>query len=82
MQYLPLCAAVAVREGMDREAAFRAITIRPAEIVGIAHRVGSVTVGKDADLLLFEGAPLDISHKPLLVIVEGKIVKNAFCDNV
>ncbi len=82
VQYLPLCAAVAVREGMDREAAFRAITIRPAEIVGIAHRVGSVTVGKDADLLLFEGDPLDISHKPLLVIVEGKIVKNAFCDNV
>lgn len=79
IQYLLLCAAVAVRSGMDREDALRAVTITPARICGIDNRVGSIEPGKDADLVIYSGAPLDITQKPLRVIVEGK---TCFCDNV
>lgn len=76
IQYLPLCAAVAVREGMDKIQALRAITITPAEICGIADRVGSLEIGKDADMVLFSGDPLDIMNKPIAVFEKGRIVKN------
>lgn len=76
IQYLPLCAAVAVREGMDRTQALRAITITPAQICGISDRVGSIEKGKDADILIFDGSPLDIVNKPVMVIADAKIVKN------
>ncbi|MDE6732830.1 MAG: amidohydrolase [Oscillospiraceae bacterium] len=72
VQYLPLTAALAVRGGLAREEALRAITINAAEILGIADRVGSVAVGKDADLALFSGDPLDITAAPDIVIVGGK----------
>ena len=75
IQYLLLCAAVAVREGMSREAALRAVTIEPAEICGIADRVGSLEAGKDADLVLFDGDPLDILNKPKAVFAAGKKVR-------
>lgn len=75
VQYLVLCAAVAVKEGMDRTDALRAITSTPAEICGISNRVGSLEVGKDADILLYSGDPLDIMNSPDSVIINGKIIK-------
>ena len=74
INYLPLCAAVAVREGMDREQALRAITITPARICGIADRVGSLEIGKDADYFVISGDPLDIMNQPAAVFVGGKMV--------
>lgn len=71
IQYLPLCAAVAVREGMDEIQALRAITITPAEICGIADRVGSIEIGKDADFIVLDGSPFDITKKPYAVFVDG-----------
>lgn len=76
IQYLPICAAVAVREGMDRTDALRAITSTPARICGIDNRVGSIEVGKDADLLFFDGDPLNIMNKPKAVFVSGRLVVN------
>lgn len=73
VQYLALSAALAAAEGMERTAALRAITAVPAEICGLADRVGSLAVGRDADLLLFAGAPLAVEAKPLVVMVDGKI---------
>ena len=73
-QYLGICAGLAVREGLPYEAAIRAITLTPAEICGIADRVGSITPGKDADLVLFEGDPLTVSAKPLAVFASGRSV--------
>ncbi len=73
IQYLPLCAAVAVREGMDEYEALRAITINPARICNITDRVGSISEGKDADLVVFDGSPFDVMKKPSLVICDGKI---------
>jgi imidazolonepropionase-like amidohydrolase len=56
-RWLPLHAGIAVREGMDEAEALRAITINAAEILGIAHRTGSLEVGKDADFAIFSGNP-------------------------
>ena len=58
---------------MEKKEALKAITINAAEIVGIADRVGSIEKGKDADLVIFDGEPLDIMSKPYMVIVDGKI---------
>ncbi len=54
VQYLPLCAALAVRSGMDENDALRAITIWPAEILGVADRIGSLAEGKDADIVIWD----------------------------
>ncbi|MGI6283742.1 MULTISPECIES: amidohydrolase [Caproicibacterium] len=74
IQYLPLCAGLAVREGMEREAALRAITIEPARICRLDNRVGSLRQGKDADFSLFDCDPLSSYSKPLLVVENGSIV--------
>lgn len=72
IQYLPLTAALAVRGGLDRDAALRAITIEAARIIGVDDRLGSVEVGKDADFSLFRGDPLDLTVTPEMVFVGGK----------
>lgn len=77
VQYLPLCAAVAVREGMDETEALRAITINPAEITGIADRVGSLETGKDADIIVMDGHPLELRSRVLYTIINGRVVRRA-----
>lgn len=72
IQFLPLSAAVAVREGMDETDAIRAITSTAAKICKIYDRAGSLEVGKDADIVLFEGSPLDIMKKPRAIICSGE----------
>lgn len=72
LQYLPLCAEVAVRNGLDRDAALAALTINPAEILGISDRVGSIKVGKDADFVLIDGDPL--SGRVCAVFIDGRLV--------
>lgn len=74
IQYLPLSAALAVREGLEREEALRAITINPARICHIEDRVGSLEPGKDADFSFFRDDPLQISTKPEMVFVSGRRV--------
>ncbi len=72
IQYLPLTAALAVRGGLSREEALRAITITAAQTIGIADRLGSVEVGKQADFSLFAGDPLDLTVTPEMVVVKGQ----------
>ena len=71
---LPLCASMAVKAGMDSFQALQAITINPAKHIGIADRVASLDVGKDADLVLTDGCPLEISTKIQKVMIDGNIV--------
>ncbi len=71
LPYLPLCAALAVKSGLDAEAALRAITINPAKIAGIDQRVGSLTVGKDADVVVFSENPLHLSATVKAVFAGG-----------
>ncbi len=66
--------AIAVKEGMDRDAALRAVTINPATVMGVADRVGSLTVGKDADVVLWSGDPLDLQSRAMRVWVSGREV--------
>ena len=71
IQYLPLCAAMAVRAGMDEEDALAAITRNAAEIGGIADRVGTLAVGKDADIVVTQGHPLDWNSNIKAVFIDG-----------
>ncbi len=75
LHHLPLCAGLAVKAGMDEIEALKSITINAAEIVGIADRVGSIEVGKDADIVIFDGNPLlDVDYETVVTIIDGKVV--------
>jgi imidazolonepropionase-like amidohydrolase len=75
IQYLPLCGGLAIREGLDEETALRAITLTPAEVLGIADRVGSLEPGKDADLAIYRGHPFyDVQARCQLTMVRGQVV--------
>ncbi len=74
IQYLPLCAALAVRGGMEEEAALAAITLNPAQIIGLDARVGSLTPGKDADIVVTPIHPFAATQAPSVVILNGKRV--------
>ncbi len=73
VRYLAINAALAVREGMAEEDALKAITIHPAEIIGVDNRVGSLEVGKDADIVVFSGHPFDYRSVTELVLVNGQV---------
>ena len=73
-QYLPLCAGLAVKAGMDPFAALQAITINPAKHLGIEDRVGSLEVGKDADIVLTDGDPMVSDNHIVAVFLDGKKV--------
>ena len=74
LHYLPLCAGQAVKAGMDEFDALRAITINPAEHIGIADRVGSLEEGKDADIVIMGGSPFDMDSKIKYVLIDGNII--------
>ena len=71
-QYLSLCAGLAVKAGMDPFAALQAITIHPAKHLGVADRVGSLEVGKDADVVVADGDPMVSDTHILHVFIDGK----------
>ena len=71
--FLPLCAGMAVKHGLPYDEALKSITIIPAEILGVDDRVGSIEVGKDADLRILDGDPLELRTKVEMVIIDGKV---------
>lgn len=73
VKYLTINAALAVREGMPEEEALKAVTLHAAEIIGVADRVGSLEPGKDADVVVFDGHPLDYRSSPELVLIDGQV---------
>ena len=75
--FLPLCAGLAVKHGLPYDAALKAITITPAEIIGVADRVGSIEKGKDADIRILDGDPLELRTKVEMVLIDGEIVYKA-----
>ncbi|WP_109474244.1 amidohydrolase [Ornithinimicrobium cavernae] len=74
IEHLTTQVALAVREGMDRDAALRSVTLNPARVMGVDDRVGSLTPGKDADLVLWSGDPLDLQSRALRVWIDGREV--------
>jgi imidazolonepropionase-like amidohydrolase len=75
--YLPISAGLAVKHGLPYEEALRAITIVPAEILGVADRVGSIEKGKDADLRILDGDPLELRTRVEMVLIDGEIAYKA-----
>jgi len=67
-------AALAVREGLDRDTALRAVTINPARIMRVADRIGSLAVGKDADVVLWSGDPFDVMSRVEAAYIGGREV--------
>ncbi|MGN0132133.1 MAG: amidohydrolase [Lachnospiraceae bacterium] len=74
IQTLPLCAALAVKEGMRMEDALKAITINAAKICRVDDRIGSLEAGKQADIVIFDRHPFDIFAKTMCVLIRGKMV--------
>ena len=73
-KFVAMAAAMAVANGMDKDLALRAVTLTPAEILGVADRIGSLQVGKDADIVILSGHPLDTLSQVEMVLIEGKTV--------
>ncbi len=74
IRYLPLCAGLCVKQGMSMEGGLKAITIHAAQICGVADRLGSLEPGKDADIAVFSGNPMEVFTKTLFTIIDGEIV--------
>ncbi len=78
LQYLPLCAGLAARAGLDKEEAWKAITIHPAQATGIGDRVGSLEPRKDGDVVIWTDDPLTaIGAEAWVTIVDGKVAYSA-----
>ncbi|MFQ5979647.1 MAG: amidohydrolase family protein [Candidatus Heimdallarchaeota archaeon] len=78
--FLNVAAGLAVREGLPETAAFKAITTSPAEFLGQSNRLGQITRGFDADLVLWDGHPLQSMSKTQKVFVEGKLAYDRSSD--
>jgi len=74
INFLAHQAALSVKHGLDREAALRALTINPARIVGVDDRLGTLDPGKDADLVIWSGDPLDVLSRVTLALIDGEEV--------
>ncbi|SCI66295.1 Cytosine deaminase and related metal-dependent hydrolases [uncultured Clostridium sp.] len=74
IQYLPIYAGLAAREGLGQAGALRAITAGAARILGVDHRVGTLQAGKDADIAIFSGNPLETATCTLYTLVDGQVV--------
>ena len=74
IQYLPICAGLAAKKGLGIEEGLKAITINAAEICQVEDRVGSLEVGKDADIAIFTGNPMEVFTHTMYTIIDGKII--------
>ena len=74
IQYLPLCVGIAVKQGLPLEEGLKALTINAARICRVDNRVGSLKPGKDADIAIFTGNPMEIFTETLYTIIDGEII--------
>ncbi len=74
IQSLPLCAGLACKNGLPLEQAYLSITYYPADILGVADRIGSLEPGKDADIAVFTGNPMETFTDTLYTILDGEII--------
>lgn len=74
LEYLPMAAALAHKAGLDETEALKCISINAAEILGVDDRIGSIEIGKDADLVIWDGHPFDLQSKVAYTLVNGEIV--------
>jgi len=77
INFLAHQAALSVKHGLDRDSALRALTINPARIAGIDGRLGSIEAGKDADVVIWSGDPLDVLSRVERALVDGAEIYSA-----
>ncbi|MEA1961303.1 MAG: amidohydrolase [Bacillota bacterium] len=78
VEHLRVCAALTVREGLNEEQALKALTITPARLLNVDAEIGSIAVGKKADLVIYNGHPLDFKSRVKAVLVDGKLWRDQF----
>lgn len=81
IQYLPICAGFAAKEGLGIEEGLKSITINAAEICNVSHRVGSISEGKDADIAIFDGNPMETFTNCIYTIINGRVLYDRFRDS-
>ncbi len=74
VDYIAFSAALAIKEGMSKTDALKSITLNPAKICGLDDKIGSLEVGKNADIILFDEDPFELKVKPKIVIINGERV--------
>jgi imidazolonepropionase-like amidohydrolase len=74
IQYLPICAGLAAKKGLGIEEGLKAITINAANICKVGHRIGSLEVGKDADIAIYTGNPMEVFTHTVYTIIDGEVV--------
>ncbi|RJQ87062.1 amidohydrolase [Amycolatopsis panacis] len=74
INFLVYQAALAVKDGLDPETALKALTVHPAEMLGLSGRIGSLTPGLDADVVVWSGDPLDVMNRAMRVFIRGREV--------
>ncbi len=74
IQSLPMCVGLSVKHGLPLEEGFKAMTINAARICGVSDRIGSIEPGKDADIAVFDGNPMEVFTNTLMTIIDGKVV--------
>lgn len=73
-KYLRIFAGLLVKEGLDYKEAIRMLTVNPAGAMDMGERFGSIEEGKDADIVIYDGDPLELQTKVLLTMINGKVV--------
>ena len=73
---LPMTIGMLMRRGLSEENAIKGVTINPAKILNLDHRIGSLEPGKDADIAIFDGHPFDSMTLCRMVMIDGVVYKN------
>jgi len=74
INYLPMMVGLARKHGLTEDGAYKSVTINAAKICGVADRIGSLEVGKDADIAVFDGDPFDMKTNCVCTVIDGKVV--------
>ena len=74
VQHILISVALAVKDGLDEKTALESVTINAAKCCELEDRIGSIEAGKDADIAVFDGSPLELSSRVKLVLIDGKVV--------
>ena len=82
IQSLPLCAGLAVKAGLPVEQGLRAITVNAARICGVGDRMGMLEPGKDADVAVFSGNPMEVFTRTLYTVIDGRVVYDGGDDQI
>ena len=74
--WLPGDIGIIIRNGLSEDDAFKSVTINPAKLLGVENKVGSIEIGKDADIAIFDGHPFSSMTLCRFTMIDGVVYKN------